>query len=79
MSSTLHIEKSGHPYDKTYAENDYRLHLDLINVDPSAVDDLMSLGATVVSRTDWGLHGWAVMQDPEGNEFDADGKSWRHY
>lgn len=46
-----------------------RVHLDLMNPDLSAVEDLINLGATVVSRTDWGFHGWTVVKDPEGNEF----------
>ena len=46
-----------------------RVHLDLMNPDVAAVDELIGLGATVVSRADWGFHGWTVMKDPEGNEF----------
>jgi hypothetical protein len=46
-----------------------RVHLDLINPDPSAVDSLLELGASVVQRIDWGFHGWTVLEDPEGNEF----------
>lgn len=48
-----------------------RMHLDLIDPDPSAVERLVSLGATVVQehRLEWASHSWTVMQDPEGNEF----------
>lgn len=48
-----------------------RLHLDLVNPDPSAVDTLVRLGATVVSNHEvpGADHHWTVMQDPEGNEF----------
>ncbi|WP_300612683.1 VOC family protein [Trebonia sp.] len=48
-----------------------RVHLDLVNPDPSAVDELIALGATVVSqhRLGDGSHSWTVLQDPEGNEF----------
>jgi hypothetical protein len=53
-----------------------RVHLDLMNPDATAVDDLVSLGATVVSTTDWGFHGWTVMNDPEGNEFCVAAKTY---
>ncbi len=48
-----------------------RVHFDLVNPDPSAVDTLVALGATVVGEheIDGQNHGWTVMQDPEGNEF----------
>jgi hypothetical protein len=48
-----------------------RVHLDLVNADPSAVDRLVGLGATVVERRQLPErnHRWTVMQDPEGNEF----------
>jgi hypothetical protein len=48
-----------------------RLHVDLLDEDPSAVDRLISLGATVVAthKIGGGRHQWTVMQDPEGNEF----------
>lgn len=46
-----------------------RVHLDLFNPDPSAVAELLALGARVVNRHDWGFHGWTVLEDPEGNEF----------
>lgn len=53
-----------------------RVHLDLINPDPSAVAELVSLGARVVDRHDWGFHGWTVLEDPEGNEFCVAAKSF---
>ena len=48
-----------------------RMHLDLIDPDPSAVQRLVGLGATVVAERaiQGGAHRWTVMQDPEGNEF----------
>ena len=46
-----------------------RVHLDLVDPDPSAVEQLVSLGASVVARHAIGDHHWTVMQDPEGNEF----------
>jgi Glyoxalase-like domain len=46
-----------------------RLHLDLVNAEPAAVDDLVQLGAKIVERVDWGFHAWTVLEDPEGNEF----------
>jgi hypothetical protein len=46
-----------------------RMHLDLVDADPSAVDRLVSLGASVVAKHAIGAHGWTVLQDPEGNEF----------
>src|SRR4051812_36578460 len=48
-----------------------RLHIDLVDPDPSAVDGLVRAGATVVGehRLRSGGHSWTVLQDPEGNEF----------
>jgi predicted enzyme related to lactoylglutathione lyase len=47
-----------------------RVHLDVTTPDPSAVDDMVALGATVVGAHEMpGGHRWTVMQDPEGNEF----------
>jgi len=47
-----------------------RVHLDLVDPDASAVDELVTRGATVVERHRMrGGHGWTVLQDPEGNEF----------
>jgi Glyoxalase-like domain len=48
-----------------------RMHLDLVDPDPSAVDRLVSLGAQVVAEHGLGdgSQRWTVMEDPEGNEF----------
>ena len=46
-----------------------RMHLDLVDPDPSAVQRLVSLGASIVAEHKLGSHGWTVMHDPEGNEF----------
>jgi predicted enzyme related to lactoylglutathione lyase len=48
-----------------------RVHLDLTSPDPSAVDELVALGATVVGEHEvpGASHRWTIMQDPEGNEF----------
>jgi Glyoxalase-like domain len=55
-----------------------RVHLDLTTPDPSAVDDLLALGATVVGEHEvpGGSHRWTVMRDPEGNEFCVAAKSF---
>jgi catechol-2,3-dioxygenase len=55
-----------------------RVHLDLVNPDPSAIDELVQLGATVVGdhKVPGGSHRWTVMQDPEGNEFCIAAKSF---
>jgi predicted enzyme related to lactoylglutathione lyase len=47
-----------------------RMHVDLLAPDRQAeVDRLTDLGAThVTDIEEWGHH-WAVLQDPEGNEF----------
>jgi predicted enzyme related to lactoylglutathione lyase len=48
-----------------------RVHLDLFDASPSAVEELVRLGATVVEAHEvpGGSHRWTVLQDPEGNEF----------
>jgi hypothetical protein len=48
-----------------------RVHLDLMSPDPSAREELVGLGATVVGEHEirGGSHRWTVMADPEGNEF----------
>src|SRR5215469_14350010 len=48
-----------------------RVHVDLVDPDPSAVDELVRLGATVVGQHKVGGidHYWTVLSDPEGNEF----------
>lgn len=55
-----------------------RVHLDMVNPDPSAVDELVRLGGTVVGghQMPRGSHRWTVMQDPEGNEFCIAAKSF---
>jgi predicted enzyme related to lactoylglutathione lyase len=53
-----------------------RVHLDLVDPDPSAVDKLVELGATMVGEHWISGHGWTVMQDPEGNEFCVASKSF---
>jgi hypothetical protein len=55
-----------------------RVHLDLIDPDPSVVSRLVSLGASVVAEHELpgGSHRWTVMQDPEGNEFCVANKSF---
>jgi predicted enzyme related to lactoylglutathione lyase len=46
-----------------------RVHLDMIDPDPSAIERLVDLGATVTESYTLGSHRWTVLQDPEGNEF----------
>lgn len=48
-----------------------RVHPDLVDPDPSAVERLVALGASVVAEHAMasGGHRWTVMRDPEGNEF----------
>ena len=48
-----------------------RMHVDVFDLSPDAVERLVGLGATVVERHElsWANHGWTVLQDPEGNEF----------
>lgn len=55
-----------------------RLHLDLVDPDPAAVDKLVQLGATVIAKhtLPGANHRWTVMQDPEGNEFCIAAKSF---
>ena len=54
-----------------------RVHLDLVNPDPSAIDELVRLGATVTGNHKLGgSHSWSVLQDPEGNEFCIAAKSF---
>jgi N-acyl-L-homoserine lactone synthetase len=43
------------------------MHVDVRLRDQAHLDELLQLGATVLSEQD----GWRVMADPEGNEFDA--------
>jgi hypothetical protein len=44
-----------------------RMHLDIRLRDQAHLDELIRLGATVVSEQE----GWRVLADPEGNEFCA--------
>jgi hypothetical protein len=53
-----------------------RVHVDLVNPDPSAVDELIRLGATVIGGHKIPGQRWTVMQDPEGNEFDIAARSF---
>ncbi|MBO0816658.1 MAG: VOC family protein [Actinobacteria bacterium] len=53
-----------------------RVHLDLVNPDPSAVSEFVRLGASVVGKHRIGSHSWTVLQDPEGNEFCVAAKSF---
>lgn len=53
-----------------------RVHLDLVDSDPSAIDKLVTLGAKVVANHALSTHRWTVMQDPEGNEFCVADKSY---
>jgi Cobalamin adenosyltransferase/Glyoxalase-like domain len=53
-----------------------RVHLDLVNPDPAAVDELVRLGATVTGKHQIPGQCWTVMQDPEGNEFCIAAKSF---
>jgi hypothetical protein len=55
-----------------------RVHLDLNTPEPSALDDLVALGATIVGEGEvpGGSHRWTVLQDPEGNEFCVAAKSF---
>ncbi len=55
-----------------------RVHLDLFDPSPSAVEDLVRLGATVVDEHELpgGAHRWTVLQDPEGNEFCVAARPW---
>src|SRR5262245_51328779 len=48
-----------------------RMHVDVFDASPGAVDRLVSLGATVVGEHEmpWAGHSWTVLRDPEGNEF----------
>jgi hypothetical protein len=48
-----------------------RMHVDVFDASPDAVERLVRLGATVVDQHEmaWAGHSWTVLQDPEGNEF----------
>lgn len=53
-----------------------RVHVDLVNPDPAAVEELVRLGATVTGAHEIPGQRWTVMQDPEGNEFCIAAKSF---
>jgi hypothetical protein len=53
-----------------------RVHVDVVDPDPSAVAKLVQLGATVTREDQMPGHSWTVMQDPEGNEFCIAAKSF---
>jgi hypothetical protein len=53
-----------------------RVHVDLVNPDPAAVDELVRLGATVIGKHKIAGQSWTVLQDPEGNEFCIAAKSF---
>lgn len=54
--------------DPTPGKN--RVHLDLHPADPeAAVDELVAAGATFVARHQEGSFSWAVLADPDGNQF----------
>jgi len=53
-----------------------RVHVDLVNPDLSAIDELIRLGATVTGKHKIPGQSWTVMQDPEGNEFCIAAKSF---
>ena len=54
--------------DPTPGKN--RVHLDLHPADPAAaVDELVAAGATFVARHEEGALAWAVLADPDGNQF----------
>ncbi len=54
------------------------MHLDLVSGEPTTVDDLLRLAATVTGEHEvpGGSHRWTVLQDPEGNEFCIADKSF---
>jgi len=53
-----------------------RVHIDLVDPDPDAIDKLVRLGATIIGKHQIRGHSWTVMQDPEGNEFCVAAKSF---
>lgn len=53
-----------------------RVHLDLVDPDPAAVENLVRIGATVVGRHRIAGQRWTVMHDVEGNEFCVATKSY---
>jgi hypothetical protein len=53
-----------------------RVHVDVVNPDPAAVEELVRLGATVIGSHKIPGHPWTVLHDPEGNEFCVAAKSF---
>lgn len=53
-----------------------RVHIDLVDPDPGAVDKLVKLGATRIGEHEIPGQRWTVLQDPEGNEFCMASKSF---
>jgi hypothetical protein len=53
-----------------------RVHVDLVNADPAAVEELVRLGAIVIGDHAIAGHPWTVLHDPEGNEFCIAAKSF---
>lgn len=53
-----------------------RVHVDMVDPDPSAVGELVRLGATVIAEGEIPGQRWTVLQDPEGNEFCLAAKSF---
>jgi hypothetical protein len=55
-----------------------RVHVDLVDTDPHAIEQLLLLGASFVAQHAIGTTGprWTVLQDPEGNEFCVSAKSF---
>ena len=54
-----------------------RMHVDLVDPDPAAVQRLVELGASIVGEHEFGAsHRWTVLRDPEGNEFCVAEKSF---
>ncbi len=53
-----------------------RVHIDLVDSGPDAVDKLVRLGAMIIGKHQIRGHRWTVMKDPEGNEFCIAAKSF---
>jgi glyoxalase superfamily protein len=61
--------------ESKHAKN--RVHIDLVDLDLSAIDELVRLGATVVeNHTELPGHPWTVLQGIEGNEICVAAKSF---
>jgi hypothetical protein len=55
-----------------------RVHVDLTSPDPTILQRLTAIGATLVDHHEvpGGSHDWTIMRDPEGNEFCVAAKSF---